>query len=123
MEYITINDLIKALGNLPEEAKEAMLTNICGAVDGVGEHRVSCYQFTIELSGESEYILIPKIKDDECYDSFGKRKINKVCDRDENCEFADLCIEMYEGDISCKGTDNCEHYCAYLEGKCVALES
>lgn len=45
-------------------------------------------------------------------------------ERDEDCRYKDLCEEMYGDDenFSCNGMMKCEHYDAYLEGECVALE-
>lgn len=47
--------------------------------------------------------------------------------RDNNCEFKDLCKETYEElfeeKIECKGVENCEHYDAFYDGWCRAMES
>lgn len=49
---------------------------------------------------------------------------NKVS-LDEECEYKDLCEEFYNGSkgFECLGYNNCEHYDAFFEGKCQAIES
>lgn len=73
MDYITINELIKALSELPEDAKNRKICSICGCRD----NNVGGFQF--ELMGDSskhhKYILIPHNKNDVIYDTFGERKI------------------------------------------------
>lgn len=43
--------------------------------------------------------------------------------RDKECEFKELCEETNEKEMECKGYEECEHYNAFLEGKCAALEA
>lgn len=44
---------------------------------------------------------------------------------DCECKYKDLCEEFYGDDENfvCVGTEKCEHFDAYYEGECVALES
>lgn len=73
MDYITINDLIKVLTELPEDAKNRTIHHICGCRDG----EVGGFQF--ELSDDKPrhkaYVLVPHKKKDVTYDTFGERKI------------------------------------------------
>lgn len=73
MDYITINDLIKVLSELPEDAKKREISSICGCRD----NKVGGFQF--ELMGDSlkhkKYVLVPHGRNDVMYDTFGERKI------------------------------------------------
>lgn len=74
MDYITINELIKVLLELPEDAKNRRIYSICGCRD----KEVGGFQF--ELSGDSakqkKYVLVPHNKEDVMHDSYGERKIS-----------------------------------------------
>lgn len=73
MNYITINELIKVLSELPEDAKKREIRSICGCRD----NNVGGFQF--ELMGDSlnhkKYVLVPHNRNDVMYDTFGERKI------------------------------------------------
>lgn len=73
MGYITINDLIKVLSELPEDAKSRTIQNICGCRDG----KVGGFQFELSNDKPSHkaYILVPHKKKDIMCDTFGERKI------------------------------------------------
>ena len=81
-QNITINDLINILSNLPEDAKELPIANICGCVDcftSDDDEMKPGFQFELDTYeiGHKKYVIAPKYKEDVMYDSFGKRKLNK----------------------------------------------
>ena len=72
---ITINDMIKILSELPEEAKSMKIDHICGCRDC----ETPGFQFTLldeNNENHNKYVLVPRYTDEEMHDSFGKRSLN-----------------------------------------------
>ena len=72
MDYITINDLIKVLSDLPEYVRNKTVHSIRGCRSG----EVGGFQF--ELNGDKpkhkSYVLVPHKKNDVMHDTFGERR-------------------------------------------------
>lgn len=73
MDYITVNELIKVLSELPEDAKNRNIYSICGCRD----NEVGGFQFELigDFLGHKKYVLVPHNRNDVMHDTFGERKI------------------------------------------------
>lgn len=73
MGYITVNDLIKVLSELPEDAKKREIYSICGCRD----KDIGGFQFELndDKLSHKAYVLVPHKKKDIMHDTFGERKI------------------------------------------------
>lgn len=75
---ININDLIRILQDLPEDAKNRNILGITGCLDGSSRDKlVPGFQFELmddEDFKNRKYVLVPQNKNDYMNDSFGKRQ-------------------------------------------------
>lgn len=76
MNYITVDDLIEILNELPENAKSMKIFDIRGCACGDTENIVRGFQFHLrDSNGKDSYVLVPHKKEDVLYDTFGERCI------------------------------------------------